>query len=140
AAWRGTGGVRARFVASVLPGGVGKRTGGRRAAEAAIPPSLVATTTPSGTGSSRTRPAPSPAHREPPPCSVVRMPRRSPGERTGRRTPHPRDRPSMNLTGIHPVTAVTANVREHYRLYTRVLGMRLVKRSVHQDDVSAYHL
>jgi glyoxalase family protein len=46
----------------------------------------------------------------------------------------------MDLTGLHHVTAVTANVRENYRFYTRVLGMRLVKRSVNQDDVSAYHL
>ena len=46
----------------------------------------------------------------------------------------------MELTGIHHVTAVTARVRDNYRFYTRVLGMRLVKRSVNQDDVSAYHL
>src|SRR4028118_483486 len=46
----------------------------------------------------------------------------------------------MDLTGIHHLTAVTANVRENYRFYTQVLGMRLVKRSVNQDDVSAYHL
>jgi glyoxalase family protein len=46
----------------------------------------------------------------------------------------------MDLTGIHHLTAVTANVRENYRFYTRVLGMRLVKRSVNQDDTSAYHL
>ncbi len=46
----------------------------------------------------------------------------------------------MQLTGIHHLTAVSANIRENYRFYTRVLGMRLVKRSVNQDDVSAYHL
>ena len=46
----------------------------------------------------------------------------------------------MNLTGIHHLTAVSANVRENYRFYTRVMGMRLVKRSVNQDDVTAYHL
>ncbi|RYX85109.1 ring-cleaving dioxygenase [bacterium] len=46
----------------------------------------------------------------------------------------------MDLTGIHHLTAVTADVRENYRFYTQVLGMRLVKRSVNQDDVSAYHL
>ncbi len=46
----------------------------------------------------------------------------------------------MNLLGIHHVTAVTANVRENFRFYTQVMGMRLVKRSVNQDDVSAYHL
>jgi glyoxalase family protein len=46
----------------------------------------------------------------------------------------------MDLLGIHHLTAITADVTENYRFYTRVLGMRLVKRSVNQDDVSAYHL
>ena len=46
----------------------------------------------------------------------------------------------MNLTGIHHLTAVSADIRENYRFYTQTLGMRLVKRSVNQDDVSAYHL
>ncbi len=46
----------------------------------------------------------------------------------------------MQLTGIHHLTAVSARIRENYRFYTEVMGMRLVKRSVNQDDVSAYHL
>lgn len=46
----------------------------------------------------------------------------------------------MQLTGIHHLTAVSASIRENLRFYTRVMGMRLVKRSVNQDDVSAYHL
>jgi glyoxalase family protein len=46
----------------------------------------------------------------------------------------------MELKGIHHVTAVSADVRENHRFYTGVMGMRLVKRSVNQDDVSAYHL
>jgi glyoxalase family protein len=46
----------------------------------------------------------------------------------------------MDLLGIHHLTAITAAVRDNYRFYTQVLGMRLVKRSVNQDDVSAYHL
>jgi glyoxalase family protein len=46
----------------------------------------------------------------------------------------------MQLSGIHHLTAITAKVRENYRFYTHLLGMRLVKRSVNQDDVSAYHL
>lgn len=46
----------------------------------------------------------------------------------------------MDLIGIHHLTAVTARVSENFRFYTEVLGMRLVKRSVNQDDVSAYHL
>jgi glyoxalase family protein len=46
----------------------------------------------------------------------------------------------MQLTGIHHLTAVTARVKVNFDFYTKVLGMRLVKRSVNQDDVSAYHL
>jgi glyoxalase family protein len=46
----------------------------------------------------------------------------------------------MDLKGIHHLTAVTADVRVNHRFYTQVMGMRLVKRSVNQDDVSAYHL
>jgi glyoxalase family protein len=46
----------------------------------------------------------------------------------------------MDLTGIHHLTAVSADIGGNYRFYTELLGMRLVKRSVNQDDVSAYHL
>jgi glyoxalase family protein len=46
----------------------------------------------------------------------------------------------MYLTGIHHLTAVSAAIRENHRFYTRTMGMRLVKRSVNQDDTSAYHL
>ncbi len=46
----------------------------------------------------------------------------------------------MDLTGIHHLTAVSAQIQRNYRFYTRTVGMRLVKRSVNQDDTSAYHL
>ena len=46
----------------------------------------------------------------------------------------------MDLTGIHHLTAVSGSIRENHQFYTRTMGMRLVKRSVNQDDVSAYHL
>src|SRR5438270_8785311 len=46
----------------------------------------------------------------------------------------------MQLLGLHHVTAVTANARGNHAFYTNVLGMRLVKKTVNQDDVSAYHL
>ena len=46
----------------------------------------------------------------------------------------------MELLGIHHLTAISARIRENHRFYTGTLGMRLVKRSVNQDDVSAYHL
>lgn len=46
----------------------------------------------------------------------------------------------MQLSGIHHVTAVTARIADNADFYTQVLGLRLVKKSVNQDDVSAYHL
>ena len=46
----------------------------------------------------------------------------------------------MKLKGIHHVSAITASGRKNYEFYTRVLGMRLVKKSVNQDDISVYHL
>ena len=46
----------------------------------------------------------------------------------------------MQVHGIHHVTAVTSDVKRNHAFYTQVLGLRLVKKSVNQDDVSAYHL
>lgn len=46
----------------------------------------------------------------------------------------------MNLTGIHHVTAVTGKVADNLKFYRDELGLRLVKKSVNQDDTSAYHL
>ncbi|MFG1347309.1 ring-cleaving dioxygenase [Xanthobacter autotrophicus DSM 431] len=46
----------------------------------------------------------------------------------------------MQLTGLHHVTAVTADAPYNHRFYTQTLGMRLVKKTVNQDDTSAYHL
>src|SRR5215216_104238 len=48
--------------------------------------------------------------------------------------------PAMQLTGIHHLTAISADAPGNRVFYTQVLGMRLVKKSVNQDDVSAYHL
>ena len=44
------------------------------------------------------------------------------------------------LHGLHHVTAVTADARRNLAFYSDILGMRLVKKTVNQDDVSAYHL
>jgi glyoxalase family protein len=44
------------------------------------------------------------------------------------------------LLGLHHVTAVSSKINENVRFYTEALGMRLVKKSVNQDDTSAYHL
>jgi glyoxalase family protein len=46
----------------------------------------------------------------------------------------------MQLSGIHHLTAISANAKGNVDFYTRRLGLRLVKKTVNQDDVSAYHL
>ncbi len=46
----------------------------------------------------------------------------------------------MTVHGIHHVTAITGEPRENVEFYTRVLGLRLVKKTVNQDDLTAYHL
>lgn len=46
----------------------------------------------------------------------------------------------MELAGIHHVSALTANVDKNYDFFTRILGMRLVKKTVNQDSPSSYHL
>jgi glyoxalase family protein len=47
---------------------------------------------------------------------------------------------AMQLTGIHHLTAISAKPKDNLAFYTGLLGMRLVKKTVNQDDVSAYHL
>ncbi|HEX3053607.1 MAG TPA: ring-cleaving dioxygenase [Aggregatilineaceae bacterium] len=44
------------------------------------------------------------------------------------------------MHGIHHVTAVSGKIAVNAAFYTEVLGLRLVKKSVNQDDVKAYHL
>ena len=46
----------------------------------------------------------------------------------------------MRLDGIHHVTCITADAPRNVDFYTRVLGLRLVKKSVNQDDPTVYHL
>ena len=46
----------------------------------------------------------------------------------------------MQLEGIHHLTAISADAPGNRHFYEGVLGMRLVKKTVNQDDVSAYHL
>jgi glyoxalase family protein len=47
---------------------------------------------------------------------------------------------TMQLKGFHHLTAITADAPRNHHFYTRVLGLRLVKKTVNQDDTSAYHL
>jgi glyoxalase family protein len=46
----------------------------------------------------------------------------------------------MKLEGVHHVTAITGNAPQNVDFYARVLGLRLVKKSVNQDDPTVYHL
>jgi glyoxalase family protein len=46
----------------------------------------------------------------------------------------------MKLEGIHHVTAITADGPRNVDFYARVLGLRLAKQTVNQDDPTAYHL
>jgi glyoxalase family protein len=46
----------------------------------------------------------------------------------------------MQLLGFHHLTAITADAPGNHAFYTNTLGLRLVKKTVNQDDVSAYHL
>jgi|SRR5690625_2207408 len=46
----------------------------------------------------------------------------------------------MGLKGIHHVTAITSSAEKNYAFFTYILGMRLVKKTVNQDDIQTYHL
>ena len=46
----------------------------------------------------------------------------------------------MQLEGIHHVTAITADAPRNLDFYARILGLRLVKKTVNQDDPTVYHL
>ncbi|AYC30390.1 ring-cleaving dioxygenase [Paenisporosarcina cavernae] len=46
----------------------------------------------------------------------------------------------MRLEGIHHVSGITASAEKNHDFFTRILGMRLVKKTVNQDNPSSYHL
>lgn len=46
----------------------------------------------------------------------------------------------MEFKGIHHVSAITKTASENFQFYTKVLGLRLIKKTVNQDDISVYHL
>src|SRR4051794_29510754 len=46
----------------------------------------------------------------------------------------------MELTGLHHLSAITADAPRNLDFYTRIMGMRLVKKTVNQDDTTSYHL
>ena len=46
----------------------------------------------------------------------------------------------MRLEGIHHITAITGDAPANVEFYVGILGLRLVKKSVNQDDPTVYHL
>lgn len=46
----------------------------------------------------------------------------------------------MKVNGIHHVSALTANAQKNVDFYVKGLGMKLIKKSVNQDDPTMYHL
>src|SRR5688572_31625166 len=46
----------------------------------------------------------------------------------------------MRLEGIHHISAITGDAARNVDFYARVLGLRMVAKTVNQDDPSVYHL
>jgi glyoxalase family protein len=46
----------------------------------------------------------------------------------------------MQLDGIHHISAITGDAARNLDFYTRVLGLRMIAKTVNQDDPSVYHL
>ncbi|WP_160723401.1 ring-cleaving dioxygenase [Bacillus sp. USDA818B3_A] len=46
----------------------------------------------------------------------------------------------MQLLGLHHVSILTGKAEKNYEFYTKVLGLRLVKKTVNQDNTESYHL
>jgi glyoxalase family protein len=44
------------------------------------------------------------------------------------------------VNGLHHITAISGDAQENLHFYSHILGMRLVKKSVNQDDPGTYHL
>lgn len=47
---------------------------------------------------------------------------------------------NVSSSGIHHITAIASDAQATYHFYAQILGLRLVKKTVNQDDVTAYHL
>ena len=46
----------------------------------------------------------------------------------------------IQIRGLHHVTAMTSSAEKIYRFFTDILGLRLIKKTVNQDDIETYHL
>lgn len=44
------------------------------------------------------------------------------------------------IRGLHHVTAMTSSAEKKYRFFTYILGLRMIKKTVNQDDIETYHL
>lgn len=44
------------------------------------------------------------------------------------------------LKGLHHITAISSSAEKNYHFFTHILGIRLVKKTINQDDINAYHL
>ncbi len=55
-------------------------------------------------------------------------------------TNHPTAARQLPIDGIHHISITTGNARANVDFYTRVLGLRLIAKSVNQDDPTHYHL
>ena len=74
--------------------------------------------------------------------SAVRIPSPWVGVTTGvkQTTKGCHDSRCMRFEGIHHITLITGDAPRNVDFYTRVLGLRLVKKTVNQDDPTVYHL
>ena len=71
--------------------------------------------------------------------SVRPSPLHRPGRTLDARAERGRPR-GVQLEGLHHITAITADAPRNVDFYARVLGLRLVKKTVNQDDPTVYHL
>ncbi|MEZ4547495.1 MAG: VOC family protein [Thermodesulfobacteriota bacterium] len=46
---------------------------------------------------------------------------------------------ASKILGIHHITAITTSAKNNHEFYTKVLGLRLVKKTVNFDDPGTYH-
>src|SRR6478752_10761822 len=91
----------------------------------------------------RAQPAadPDPARRFADPCLRLHaLPQERPGHQGRLDGSAQARRPSVKLDGIHHVTCITADAPRNVDFYTRVMGLRMVKKTVNQDDPTVYHL
>ena len=47
---------------------------------------------------------------------------------------------NTTITGLHHITAIASDPKRNLEFYTKILGLRFVKKSVNQDDPGTYHL